>query len=118
MNTTSRSTANRCSLMPRIIWPSTKAARRGVVDFELDAPRVAHDADVEVAVAVEDLLGVVGVGAAVEHRQRAVAKQRVEAALPGIEELVDLGLREVLETAARPDPRVDELRNDDVAIHH
>ena len=26
MNTTSRSTANRCSLMPRIIWPSTKAA--------------------------------------------------------------------------------------------
>ena len=26
MNTTSRSTANRCSLMPRIISPSTKAA--------------------------------------------------------------------------------------------
>ena len=37
--------------------------RRGrrVVDLELDAPGLAHDLDVEVAVAVEDLLGVVGV---------------------------------------------------------
>src|SRR6185312_3084194 len=55
---------------------------RSVVHLELDAPRVAHDADVEVAVAVEDLLGIVSGRAAVEHRQRAFAKERVEPSLP------------------------------------
>ena len=70
---------------------------------------MAHDLDVEVAVAVEDLLGVVGGRAGVEHRQRAAAEQRVQAALAGVEELVDLVLREVLEAAARPDARVDEF---------
>ena len=103
--------------MPRIISPSTKADAGRVADLELDAPGVAHDLDVEVAVAVEDLLGVVGVGAAVEHGERALAEQRVQAAVARIEELADLGLREILEAAARADARVDELGDDDAGFH-
>src|SRR6185437_12524405 len=72
--------------------PVDEGAARGVVHLELDAPRMAHDTDIEVAVAVEDLLGVVGGGAAVQHRQRALAEERVEPALPGVQELLDLRL--------------------------
>ena len=90
---------------------------RRVVDLELDAPGLAHDLDFEVAVAVEDLLGVVGVGAAVEHGQRALAEQRIQAALARVEQLADLGLGEILEAAARTDAGVDEFRNDDAAFH-
>ena len=60
------------------------------------------------AVAVEDLLGVVSRGTGIEYRQRAAAEQRVQPPLTGIEELVDLVLREVLEAAARADAGVDE----------
>ncbi len=72
----------------------------------------------EVAVAVEDFLGVVGIRAAVEHGQRALAEELVETAVARVEELGDLGLREVLEAAARPDARVDEFRNDDAGFNH
>src|SRR5882672_864557 len=83
--------------------------RRGVLHLELHPPGVTHDADVEVAVTVEDLLGVVGGCTAVEHRQRAAAEQRVQTPLPGVQELVDFALREVLETAERTDAGVDEF---------
>ena len=95
--------------MPRIIWPSTKAAAGAfcISSFMPQGWRTMRI--VEVAVALEDVLGVVGRGAGVEHRQRAAAEQRVEPALAGIEELLDLALGEVLEAAARTDARVDEL---------
>src|SRR5262249_51356954 len=82
---------------------------RGVLHLELHSPGVAHDADLEVAVAVEDLLRVIGGRAGVEHRQRAAPEQWIEAPLAGVEQLVDLGLRQILETTARTDARVDEL---------
>ena len=47
MYTMSRSTANRCSLMPMIISPSTKADSGGVAHLQLDAPGMAHDLDLE-----------------------------------------------------------------------
>ncbi len=78
---------------------------------------MSHDLDVEGGVAVEDLFGVVRVRPAVEHGQRALAEQRVETALAGVEKLADLGLREMLEAAARADVGVDEFRNDDAAFH-
>ena len=81
---------------------------RRIVQLELDAPGLAHDVDVEVGVAVEDRARVVGLAAAVQHRQRAAAIQRVEAAARGVEQPVDLHLREVLEAARRRDARVDE----------
>ena len=54
---------------------------RGVLDLELDAEGVTHDADVEVPVAIEDLARIVGVAAGVEHRERALPEERVKAAL-------------------------------------
>ena len=81
---------------------------RRVAQLELDAPGLAHDADVEVVVALEDRLRVVGLAAGVQHGERAAAIERVEAALRGVEQPVDLLLRQVLEAAGRRDPGVDE----------
>ncbi len=87
------------------------------MDLELDAPGVTHDLDFKVAITVEDLFRVVGVRAAVEHREGALAEQGVEATLTGVQELVDLGVREVLEAAPGSDAGVDEFGNDDAAFH-
>ena len=87
-----------------------------VLDLELDAPGLAHQLDFEVLVAVEDFLGVVGLAAGIEHGQRALAEQRVEAAGARIEEFLDLGLGEVLEAAARSDARIHEIGNDDAGF--
>jgi hypothetical protein len=97
--------------------PVDEGRGRGIVHLELDAPRVADNLDVEVAVTVEDFLRVVGVGTAVEHGERALAKEAVQAALAGIEQLADLGLGEILEAAPRTDPGIDEFGNDDTAVH-
>ena len=51
-----------------------------VLDLELDAPGLAHELDFEILVAVEDFLGVVGFAAGIEHGERALAEQRIEAA--------------------------------------
>jgi hypothetical protein len=83
--------------------------RRRVPDLELDAPALPDDLDLEVLVLLEQLARVVAVAAGVQHRERAGAEQRVEAALPAVEQLVDLLLRQVLEAAARRDARVDEI---------
>ncbi len=72
--------------------PVDEGGRRCVLHLELHPVGVAHDADVEVAVAGEDFLGVVGGRPGVEHRQRAAAEQRVQPPLPGVEQLVDLAL--------------------------
>jgi hypothetical protein len=93
-----------------------KCGRRRVGDLELDAPGMAQDLHVEVAVVLEDLLGVVAFAAGIEHRQRTVAKQRVQPGVAGIEQLVDLGLRQDLEAAARPDARVHRLFDDDAGL--
>ncbi len=90
---------------------------RCVVDLQLDAPRLADDLHLEIAIAVENLLGVVGVRAAVEHGQRAFAEQRIQTTLARVQQLFDLRLREILEAAARADARVDEFGNDQTAIH-
>ena len=95
--------------MPRIMWPSTNARGRRVVQLELHAPGLAHDVDFEIGVAIEDRARVVGFAAAVEHRQRAAAIQRIQAAARRIEQPVDFLLREVFEAAARRDPRVDSV---------
>ena len=83
--------------------------RRGVLHLELHSPGVANDANLEVAVVVEDFLGVIRGCAGVEDRQRAAPEQRIEAPLAGVEQLVDFGLGQILETTARTDARVDEL---------
>src|SRR6185312_179006 len=116
MNTTSRSTAKRCSLMPRIICPSTNAEAGALWTSSL-MPHVAHDADVEVAIAVEDLPGVIGAGAAVEHGEGALAEELVEPSLTRVEQLLDLDLREVLEAAAGAHPGIGEFGNDEAAFH-
>ena len=84
--------------------------RRGrrIVQFELDAPGLPHDVDVEIGIAVEDRAGVVGLAPAVQDSERAAAIQRVEAATRAVEQPVDLHLRQVLEAAGRRDTRVDE----------
>ena len=53
---------------------------RSIFDLELDAPGLTHQLHFEILVAVEDFLGVVGFAAGIEHGQRTLAKQRVEAA--------------------------------------
>ena len=90
---------------------------RGIAHLELDAPGLPQDLNVEIPIAIEDLLGIVGVRAAVEHRQRALAKQGIQAALAGVQEFADLVLGKILETAPRRDTRVDEFGDDDAAIH-
>src|SRR5882762_8123657 len=93
-----------------------EGGRRGIVHLQLDAPGLPDDLYLEVAVPIENLLGVIGIGAAVQYRQGAFAEQRVQTPLPGIEELADLILGEVLEAAPRADAGVDEVRNDYAAV--
>lgn len=84
--------------------------RRGcMLHFQLDAPGLAQNFDVEILVAIEDFLGVVGAGAAVQDSQGALAEQGVEAALAGVQQLADLVLGEVLEAAPGADAGVDEV---------
>ena len=64
-----------------------ESRRRRILDLQLDSPGLAHDAQIEVPVLLEYLAGVVDVAAGVEHGKRAFAKQRIQAALAGIEEL-------------------------------
>ena len=111
MKTTSRRTAKRCSLMPRIIWPSTKAAAGALCISSLTPQAWRRIGYVEVLVAIEDFLGVVGVGAAVQDGEGAFAEQRVETAGAGVQELADLVLGEVFEGAAGADAGVYEFRD-------
>ena len=110
MNTTSRSTANRWSFKPRIITPSTKAAAGRVLDLELDAPGLAHDPQIEIAVFLENHPRIVDVAAGIEHGERALAEQGIQAALPGIEQFRDLLLRQVLQAPFGRDARIDHVR--------
>jgi hypothetical protein len=76
----------------------------------------SHQFDLEVLVAIEDLLGVVAFAAGVHDRQRALAEQLVQAAGAGIEQFLDLRLRKILETAARSDAGIHEVGNDDAGF--
>ena len=74
--------------------------------------------------ALEDRPRVVGLAAAVQHRQRAAPVEVVETPARGIEQAVHLLLRQVLEAAGRRDPGVDRIlflagrdRHLDVAHH-
>ena len=68
--------------------------RRGrILDLELDAPRLAHDAQVEVSVLLEYQTRIVDIAAGIEHGERALAKQGIQAALAGIQQLGDFLLR-------------------------
>ncbi len=96
---------------------------RRVPELQLHAPGLANDADVEVRVALEDRPRVVGLAAAVQHRERAAPVQRVETAARGVEQPVDLVLGEVLEAAGRCDARVDRIdllegRDDGFGLAH
>src|SRR5579862_2987172 len=88
-----------------------------IVHLQLDTPGLAHDLHLEIPVTIEDLFGVVGIGAAVQYSQGAFAEQRVQPSLARVEKLADLVLGEVLEAAPRADSRVDEFRNDYAAVH-
>ena len=90
--------------------------RRRALHLELDAPRLAHDPDLEVAVFLEQLLGIVAAAAGVEHRQRAAPEQWVEPALAAVLQLLHLALRQVLEAAPGGHPRVDELAGVDLGV--
>jgi hypothetical protein len=81
-----------------------------IVHRELHTPGLLQDLDFEITVAVEDLLGVVGVGPAVQDSQGALAEQGIQAPLARVQELADFRLGEILETAARADPSIDEFR--------
>ena len=96
--------------MPRIIRPSTKAAAGALLQLELHAPGLAHDADLEILVALEDRSRVVGLTARIQHRERAAPVKRVQPATRGVEQAVHLLLREVLEASGRRDPGVDGVR--------
>ena len=63
-----------------------KGGGRRIDDVELDAARTLNDADIEGAVAFQQLLGVVEFVAGVEHGQRAVAVKLVQGAMPAIKE--------------------------------
>ncbi len=62
---------------------------RGVLDLQLDAPGLAHDAQIEVPVFLENHPRIVDVAARIEHGERALAEQRIQAALPRIEQFGD-----------------------------
>ena len=80
---------------------------RGVAQLELHAPGLAHDADVEVVVALEDHARVVGLAAGVQHGERAATIGRVEAAPGRVEQSIHFLLRQVLEAAGRRDAGID-----------
>jgi hypothetical protein len=91
---------------------------RRVVDLQPDPPGVTHDLHVELAVPVEQLLGVVAVAAGVEHGERALAEQRVHARVAAAaQQALDLRLGQVLEAAPRPHARVDDFRQVDDGFH-
>jgi hypothetical protein len=90
---------------------------RRVADLEFHAEGMAQDADVEVAIAVEDFARIVGVAAGIEHGERALAEERIQSALSGGEQLPDLVLRQALERAARRHASIDDFRDDDTGFH-
>jgi hypothetical protein len=103
--------------------PVDECTRGRVVQLELHAPGLAQDGDLEVGVAVENRPRVVRLAAAVEHGERAAPVDRVEAAARGVEQPVDLELREVLEAAGRRHPGVDRVgvlhrRDGDLDLAH
>ena len=90
---------------------------RRVLDLELDAPGLAHDPQIEVLVFLEDRPRIVDIAAGVQHGERALAEQRIQAALPGIEQLGDFLLREVLEAALGRDPRIHHVGRKNRGFH-
>src|SRR6185312_16360068 len=78
----SRTTATSSSLMPRMIWPSTKACAGALVSSIL-MPVLLQHLDVEVRILLEDRPRVVADRARGQHRQRAAAQQRVQARVAG-----------------------------------
>src|SRR6267378_5799612 len=62
---------------------------RRVLDLELDAPGLAHDPQVEVAVLLEYHPCIVDIAAGIEHGESALAEQGIQAPLPRIEQLGD-----------------------------
>ena len=79
------------------------------LQLERDAALVLHDGDAEVLVTAQDLPDVVVGRAGIEHGERALAPQLVEAAAAGIAKLIGLDPRENLEAALRGDQRVHRL---------
>ncbi len=69
--------------------PVHKGAARRVVHLEFDAPGLAHDAQLEIPVSVEDKARIVDQRAGIQHRERTAPEQRIEAALSAIQQLVD-----------------------------
>jgi hypothetical protein len=90
--------------------PVDERGRRRILDLELDAPSLAHDAQLEIAVLFEYDPCIVDIAAGIQDRQRALAKQRVQAALTGIQQFGDLLLGEVLQAAFGGHPRIDHVR--------
>src|SRR5882757_1118538 len=94
-----------------------KCRRRRVLDLELDAPGLAHDAKVEVAILFKDRARIVDFAAGVEHGERALPKQGIQAALPGIQQFGDFLLRQVLQAALWGHPRIDHVGRKNRGFH-
>jgi hypothetical protein len=76
-----------------------ESAGRRVFHFQLDAPGLAAEADLEILEAVEDRAHIVGFQARTEHGERAAAEQLIDAALAGAQQLLNFALGEIFEAA-------------------
>ncbi len=85
--------------------PHERDVRR-VLELERDAALVLHDGDAEVLVTAQDLADVVVLSAGVEHGQRTLAPELVEAPFAGVAQLIGLDSREDLEATLRGDQSV------------
>jgi hypothetical protein len=77
-----------------------------VLELEADTAFVLHDGDLERLVSAQDLADVVVRRARVQHRERALAPEVVEAALARVAKLARLESGENLEAAFRGNQRV------------
>ena len=74
---------------------------RRVLELDRDTALVLHDGDSETLITAQQLPDVVVGRTGIQHRQRALTPQVVQAAFAGIAELVGFGPRENLEAAFR-----------------
>jgi hypothetical protein len=86
-----------------------KGAGRGVAQVEPDAALLLDHPDIEILIPFEQFPAVIEVTAVVEHGQRAVAKERIEIALTGVEEFAHFQSGEDIQAAVGVDARVNDI---------
>ena len=76
-----------------------ECAGRRALDIELDAAFALDDVDIERWIPFQQFLAVVEVIAAIQHGQRAIAENLVQAAVAGVQQLEDFGFGQDFELA-------------------